>query len=149
MLNFNAKLRTTRMDLLSLAFPARRMTMQTIQVQLAITLGDDAAKVLAELVAAALRQAAALTADDVDEGKEARLRASRNAIFAGQNPPEDQGLLIDSKQAARLLQVSQRTLWKMYQGGEMPPPIRIGRAVRWSLEALRKWVDEGCPPSRR
>jgi excisionase family DNA binding protein len=53
--------------------------------------------------------------------------------------------LIDSKQAAKLLKVSERTLWRMHHDGEMPPPIRIGRAVRWSLETLRKWVEEGVP----
>jgi predicted DNA-binding transcriptional regulator AlpA len=33
----------------------------------------------------------------------------------------------------------------MHTAGEMPPPIRIGRAVRWSLEVLKKWVEAGCP----
>jgi excisionase family DNA binding protein len=122
--------------------------MQTIQVQLAITLGDDAAKALAELLGPAFRQAA-ISANDADEGREARLRASQQAIFAGQKPPDDQGLLIASKEAAKLLKVSERTLWRMHTTGEMPPPIRIGRAVRWSLETLKKWVEEGCPHSQR
>lgn len=122
--------------------------MQTIQVQLAITLGDDAAKALAELLGPGLRQAA-ICADDNDEEREARLRASQNAIFAGQKPPDDQGLLIDSKQAAKILKVSERTLMRMHTAGEIPPPIRIGRAVRWSLETLKKWVEEGCPASWR
>jgi excisionase family DNA binding protein len=122
--------------------------MQTIQVQLAITLGDDAAKALAELPGPAFRQAA-ISANDADEGSEARLRASQQAIFAGQKPPDDQGLLIDSKEAAKLLKVSERTLWRMHTTGEMPPPIRIGRAVRWSLETLKNWVEEGCPHSQR
>jgi excisionase family DNA binding protein len=120
--------------------------MQTIQVQLAITLGDDAAKALAELLGPVLRQAA-VSANDADEGRNARLRASQNAIFGGEKPPDDQGLLIDSKEAAKLLKVSQRTLWRLQSSGEMPPPIRIGRAVRWSLETLKKWVEEACPRS--
>ena len=24
-------------------------------------------------------------------------------------------------------------------------PIRIGRAVRWSFEVLKKWIEAGCP----
>jgi excisionase family DNA binding protein len=123
--------------------------MPTIQVQLAITLGDDAAKALAELLAAALKQAATLPGSDFDEIREARLRASQNAIFCGQKPPEDRGILIDTKQAAKLLKISERHLWRMHHSGEMPPPVRIGKAVRWSLEVLKKWVDEGCPASRR
>jgi predicted DNA-binding transcriptional regulator AlpA len=112
-------------------------------------LGDDAAKALAEFLGPALKQAKAIPPNELDEGKDARLRASQNAIFAGQKPPDDQGLLIDSKQAAKLLKVSERTLWSMHHTGAMPPPIRIGRAVRWGLETLKKWVEEGCPVSRR
>lgn len=122
--------------------------MQTIQVQLAITLGDDAAEALAKLLGLALRQAA-ISTNTIDGEKESRLRASQNAIFVGQKPTDDQGMLIDSKQAAKLLTVSERTLMRMHTAGEMPPPIRMGRAVRWSLETLEKWVEEGCPASRR
>jgi excisionase family DNA binding protein len=122
--------------------------MHAFHVQLTITLGDDTAKALAGLLGPVLGEAA-IPASDADEAREARLRASQHALFAGQQPPDDQGLLIDSKQAARLLKVSERTLWRMHHTGEMPPPIRIGRAVRWSVEALTKWVAEGCPAPRR
>jgi excisionase family DNA binding protein len=122
--------------------------MPTIQVQLAITMGEDAAKAVAEILGSAFSQAT-ITANKANDGKTARPRASRNAIFGDQNSPEDQSLLIDSKEAARLLKVSERTLWRLHHTGEMPPPIRIGRAVRWNIDALRKWVEEGCPASRR
>jgi excisionase family DNA binding protein len=118
--------------------------MKTVQLLLAITLGEDAAKALAEVLGPAIQQA---MQQGTEEGakRQARLRASQNAIFGGEEPPGDQGLLIDSRQAAKLLKVSERTLWRMHNEGEMPQPIRIGRAVRWSLEALKKWVDDGCP----
>ncbi len=111
--------------------------MKTVQLQLAITLGDDAAKALAELLGPAIKQAM-LTDTEEDARRQARLRASQNALFGGEEPPADQGLLIDSRQAAKLLNVSPRTLWRMHNDGEMPQPIRIGRAVRWSLEAKRQ-----------
>lgn len=117
--------------------------MKAIQVQLTITLDESAAKSLAEILAPAIKQAAGSPASD--ERREARLRASQNAIFGGQKPPDDQGLLVDYRQVAKLLKVSERTLWKMQHCGEMPPPIRIGRSVRWSLEALRRWIEAGCP----
>lgn len=120
--------------------------MPVIQFQVAITVGDEAAKAIAEVLGPALKQAAA-AADSFDERREARLRASKNALFAGEEPPEDQGLLIDSRQAAKLLNVSERTLWEMAHSNEMPPAIRIGRAVRFSVDALKKWVDAGCPRS--
>src|SRR5206468_9872475 len=90
-------------------------------------------------------QATGSSASEADERRNARLRASQNAIFGREKPPDDQGLLIDSKEAARLLKVPQRTLWRMHTTSEMPPPIRIGRAARWSLEVLKKWVETGCP----
>ncbi|WP_254512798.1 helix-turn-helix transcriptional regulator [Anatilimnocola floriformis] len=121
--------------------------MKTIQLQLSVTIGDDAARILAEIFGPAIKQAQTPTSSDVDERREARVRASQNALFAGQKPPEDQGLLIDSREAAKLLKVSPRKLWAMQNDGRMPAPIRIGKAVRWSYEALKKWVEQGCPNS--
>jgi excisionase family DNA binding protein len=119
--------------------------MHTIQLQLSVTVGDDAEKAIASLLQAALNRITTGSASDFDERREARLRASRNAILAGEKLPDDQGLLIDSRQAAKLLNVSPRTLWAMQKSRSMLPPIRIGRAVRWSLEALKKWIEAGCP----
>lgn len=119
--------------------------MQTIQLQLSVAIGEDTARVLAEILGSAIRQAQAPPKNDLDERREARLRASQHALFAGQKPPEDQELLIDSREAAKLLKVSSRTLWSMQKEGRMPAPIRIGRVVRWSYEALKRWVEAGCP----
>ena len=119
--------------------------MKTVQIQLSITLDETAAKSLAELLGPAIKQATANSASETDERRNARLQASQNAIFGGEQPPSDQGLLINSREAAKLLKISQRTLWQWHSTGEMPPPIRIGRAVRWALEVLKKWVDAGCP----
>ena len=121
--------------------------MKMIQVQLAVTLDDNAARTLAELLTPAIKQAIGLVGGHSDAKQYARYRASQNALFAGEKPPEDKGLLIDSRQAAKLLKVSERTLFTMHKRGEMPSPIRIGRAVRWSLEELTKWVDAKCPAS--
>lgn len=122
--------------------------MKTIQLQLAITLDDTAAKALAELLAPAIKQAVGISAHESDPKRDARLRASQHANFGGKKPPEDQGLLIDSREAAKLLKVSPRTLWQMQSTGRMPKPLRIGRAVRWSLDVLKKWIEAGCPPDR-
>ncbi len=115
--------------------------MKTIQVQLAVTLGDEAAKALAELLAPALKQAMT----DANERTETRRRQSQIALLDGQKPPEDLGLLVDNKQAAKLLKISERTLWELAHNDKIPPPIRIGAAVRWSLDVLKKWVEAGCP----
>lgn len=46
----------------------------------------------------------------------------------------------------KLLDLSEWTVWGMANSGRIPKPIRIGRAVRWSYEELRAWVNAGCPP---
>jgi excisionase family DNA binding protein len=109
-------------------------------LQIGITLDEEAIAVLVTLLRKALSETSS-----VDEKRKARLRASQHALFSGQTPPDDRGLLIDSREAAKLLKVSERTLWRMWNEGEMPPPIRVGRAVRWSYETLRAWVTAGCP----
>jgi len=112
--------------------------MQQITLQVMITLDED---VLAELM-----KRAVVSALGIDPQREARLKASQHANFGGEKPPEDKGLLVDTKQAAKLLKVSARTVFQMEADGKMPAAIRIGgRAVRWSYEELQAWVNEGCP----
>lgn len=74
-----------------------------------------------------------------------RLENSRRAIYAGETPPEDEALLMDTREVAKLLKISDRTVFSMHTNGEMPKPVRIGRAVRWGRVEIKAWVDEGCP----
>jgi excisionase family DNA binding protein len=48
-------------------------------------------------------------------------------------------LLLKPNDAAKLLQVSQRTLWAQTKAGTIPA-IRLGHAWRYSREALRDWI---------
>jgi len=50
-----------------------------------------------------------------------------------------QPLLLKPPEAAAMLAISPRKLWELTDSGEIPC-IRIGRAGRYSLEDLRKWV---------
>ena len=54
------------------------------------------------------------------------------------NRPE--GLLINSRQAAMLLAVSERTLWSYTAPRGPIPAVRIGNAVRYSPAALNDYV---------
>jgi excisionase family DNA binding protein len=114
--------------------------MERIQMQIGITLDEQAVATFVGLMRKACYEPSV-----EDQKREARLHASRNALFAGEKPPEDKGLLINSREAAKLLKVSERTLWRMWNHGEMPRPIHIGHAVRWSYEGLKAWVSAGCP----
>ena len=54
-------------------------------------------------------------------------------------------LLITAEDFAALLSISTRTLWRKRSAGEIPQPIRVGVTVRWRLDEVRKWINEGCP----
>jgi len=70
---------------------------------------------------------------------------SQHAMFRGQKPPDNMGLLLTTKEVAKLLKISQGTVLKLCNEGTMPKPLRIGRSVRFRYEELRAWVNAGCP----
>jgi predicted DNA-binding transcriptional regulator AlpA len=50
-------------------------------------------------------------------------------------------LLVRSRDAAKMLAISEKTLWNMSQPRGPLPVIRVGRAgVRYSLRALEAWI---------
>jgi hypothetical protein len=52
------------------------------------------------------------------------------------------GLLVDAREASRLLAVSPRKLWAMtFEETPGLPYIRCGRLVRYSPEELRRWIE--------
>ena len=53
--------------------------------------------------------------------------------------------LISAEEVAEMLSISTRTVWRLLSTGKMVQPIRIGGSVRWSLEQVRQWIDDGCP----
>lgn len=119
--------------------------------QLGIAVDEDAFTLLVGLLTEALErirqeQARKTSLDEKDEKRAARLKASQDALFAGQKPPTDRGLLLDTRETARLLHVCPKTVYTMEKRGRMPQAIRIGSAVRWSHDELNAWVAKGCPP---
>ena len=62
-----------------------------------------------------------------------------------QQPLKDQAILLNTRQVAKLLNLSPTTIWAMEKSGGMPKAARIGRAVRWRFDALKDWVIAGCP----
>ena len=51
-------------------------------------------------------------------------------------------LLVNAKDAARMLAVSPRKLWAMtFEETPSLPHIRCGRLVRYSPDDLRRWID--------
>jgi len=54
---------------------------------------------------------------------------------------ESQKLLLDPREAAKVLSVSPRTLWSLTHSGEIKS-VRIGRLVRYSIETLRQFIEQ-------
>ncbi|MFZ1932688.1 MAG: helix-turn-helix domain-containing protein [Thermoguttaceae bacterium] len=52
--------------------------------------------------------------------------------------------LITAVEFAGMLQVSVRTLWRLRSAGQVPAPVRLGGAVRWRLDEVKKWIADGC-----
>ena len=58
---------------------------------------------------------------------------------------EQQAALLDVNDVAAMLQCSVRTVYRLSGSGRMPRPVRLGALVRWSREAIKQWIAEGCP----
>lgn len=56
--------------------------------------------------------------------------------------------LLDVRGVAKLLGCSQRSVYRLADGGKMPLPMRLGSMVRWNREVLEKWIADGCPACR-
>lgn len=54
--------------------------------------------------------------------------------------------LLTTAQAAQLLNVGQRTLWRWSRSGIAPPPVQIGgSAIRYRRDEYLQWIADGCP----
>lgn len=52
---------------------------------------------------------------------------------------ERNGRLLTTDELALMLKVSARHIHRQRDAGKFPPPVRIGRCVRWDPEDFRDW----------
>ena len=57
--------------------------------------------------------------------------------------------LLTTAQAAWLLGIGPRTLWRYSRAGTAPAPIQCGHAVRYRRSELLAWIRQGCPRLRK
>lgn len=55
-------------------------------------------------------------------------------------PADAEPLLLNSREAAKLLSVCERTLWTLTKEGKIPS-IRAGRARRYHRADLERWIE--------
>ena len=53
--------------------------------------------------------------------------------------------LIAAEELAEMLDVSTRTVWRLLSTGKLVQPLRIGGSVRWRLDEVQEWINNGCP----
>lgn len=53
--------------------------------------------------------------------------------------------LLSAKMLGDMLSLSKRQIFRLNSSGKIPVPIRIGGAVRWSEETIRRWLSYGAP----
>ena len=54
--------------------------------------------------------------------------------------------LLTAVQLAELLNISERTLYRLKSRGSLPAPVQLGGSVRWRRAEILEWVACGCPP---
>lgn len=61
-------------------------------------------------------------------------------------------VLIDAAELARMLSVSKPTIWRMRDGGKLPPSISLtSQCLRWRRRTgnpatgIEDWLEAGCP----
>lgn len=68
--------------------------------------------------------------------------------YAGAEGAAASSALMDVRAVAKLLQCSPRHVYRLSDGGRMPPPRKLGALVRWSARDIESWITEGCPSVR-
>lgn len=58
---------------------------------------------------------------------------------------ENGSLLLKVNELARLLGISERSIWRLQSKGHLPPSIRLAGSIRWRRGEVEAWVDAGCP----
>jgi predicted DNA-binding transcriptional regulator AlpA len=56
--------------------------------------------------------------------------------------------LLDVRGVARLLEFSPRHVYRLADGGLLPPPLRLEALVRWRRSDIETWLAQGCPRVR-
>ena len=57
-----------------------------------------------------------------------------------------EGLMLDTRDVARLLKCSGRHVANLRKAGFMPLPVKLGASVRWPRRVIEEWIAAGCPP---
>lgn len=57
------------------------------------------------------------------------------------NKEQETRLLLKVEQVAKMLGLSERSVWRLTSTGEIPAPIKLGRSRRWSRKTIEDFVE--------
>jgi len=57
--------------------------------------------------------------------------------------------LLNIRAVAQMLDLGERTVWRMADSGVLPKPLKVGSRRKWRRRELLAWLDNGCPAVRR
>lgn len=70
------------------------------------------------------------------------------SMFGQRTEPTLEPMLLTARQAAKVLSISERTLWGLTKAGDIPAVRFGGRNVRYSPDDLKAWIrrrsEEKC-----
>jgi excisionase family DNA binding protein len=76
--------------------------------------------------------------------------ADRAKAAKVREPIEEPPAVLTVDELAAMLRVNRKTLYASFRAGEIPGGRRIGAAIRFSRDAVLRWLADGCTtrPSR-
>jgi len=78
----------------------------------------------------------------------AELVAAIERLADAINARGSEPLLVDAHKLATMLDVSERQIRRMDDGGNLPDAIEFGACKRWRIAEIRAWLDAGAPSRR-
>ncbi len=66
--------------------------------------------------------------------------------FAIMKAPATAPTLLDKIAVQQMLNISGRSLEKLVRARRFPPPLRLGKTVRWSQSVVVQWLNEQLTP---
>ena len=59
--------------------------------------------------------------------------------------PGEMPAMLTVHDVARMLNCSDRTVYRLTDSGRMPKSVKLGTLVRWSKTVIERWITNGCP----
>ena len=133
--------------------------MERIQLQIGITLDEQAVTTLVGLIAQAVERGTARQIEKLEKVAEGRKKLEHSSPITppatmaptspdAKPPVAEKPELIDAKEVAKMLGLSPRTVWRFNDAGRLPKPVKLGTLVRWPREQIEAWLAAGCPSRR-